>query len=1096
MKGKVLTVCYNFKLSICMMVKDEEKNLKRCLESLKPLVESGLAELIIIDTGSQDSTISIAKEYTDKLYFHKWDNNFSDMRNKTISYAKGEWIFIIDADERLDKPEMLIDLMNSSELKKFNSIIIKVKNLYNLKKEDNYSIIYSPRLFKNDGEFRYEGSVHNQPIFKGPELNTDISLTHYGYINSDRELMEKKFKRTTELLKEELRKYPKNLYYIYQLGISYDMHNDHKDALEQFRKAGIILKNIKSNEKKSYTYIYSSHARIAYINNELNEAIRAAKEALSLKKDYVDMYFILGLTESKLGNLKAAFDYFNEYISLVKMYNRLDISKDLSIIMYHVDKNSISTANYQIFQYYFINNEYPKAYNAYKNITNINEKILSGINILTEFKNFKELKKMYDELSSIKDKNTFLCTFEDKIKKLNNDERLEIYRYFSSDNDIYGLFNQLRLLNNKKEIAPIFSSIIEGIDFNKDPLFYAEIFIKSKADCCNIIGLLKNVEAVNLRSIFMYLAEKDKELVNDFEDYILSIDEKQAAFDEICVLIELGTILLLNNIKDGNEVNNKYLSIFKKYIAFGISYVLQIYKIDYASILYKKVNNQQDRFFIIMYIVKNLLIKEDRKSAINYMIEAVNTYEAMSKYIDIYKNELFVLQEENNIEKQNQQMENYKIKVKENINQLINQGLVKEAVKLINEYESIVNDDIEIFSMKAVISILENKLEDAEAILKEGIDIDNNNFDLNYNLGYLYEQRESFNHAVEYYKKAFDNCKDEILKADILSLIEKISSEHNIMPMISKNKIAFFVKQGMDSFLGDIINELSNEYEIKKIIVTDFKQIDVGMEWADICWFEWCDELIGYGSKHLLTEKKKIICRIHGYEVYTEYIKYVNWKNVNDLIIVAPHIRRIFEKNTKNISKGNLKIHTVFCGINLEKYPLVIKKKGFKLGYLGYINYKKNIPLTLDIFKKLYDSDNRYKLYLAGEYQDARSLAYVQYFIQEHNLSENIIFDGWQNEYQKIEWFKKIDYMIISSIDEGLCFAAAEAMCSGIKPILHNCEGLRDHYDKKYIFNTVDEACKMITSNEYNSHEYRNYIYQKYNLKNEMDKIKNIIKFC
>ncbi|WML35493.1 glycosyltransferase [Clostridium sp. OS1-26] len=265
------------------------------------------------------------------------------------------------------------------------------------------------------------------------------------------------------------------------------------------------------------------------------------------------------------------------------------------------------------------------------------------------------------------------------------------------------------------------------------------------------------------------------------------------------------------------------------------------------------------------------------------------------------------------------------------------------------------------------------------------------------------------------------------------------------------------------------------------------------MEWADICWFEWCDELIGYGSKLELAKRKKIICRIHGYEVYTDSIRNVEWKNVNELIIVTPHIRRIFEENTEDINKGNLKIDTVFCGVNLDAYPLNIKEKGFNIGYLGYINFKKNLPLTMDIFKKLHDIDSRYKLYLAGEIQDARTFRYIKYFVNEHGLLENVQFDGWQDSKSKVKWFKKINYMIISSIDEGLCYAAAEAMCSGIKPILHNCEGIKDHYDKKYIFNTIEEAVNMIISNEYNSIEYRKFIKNRYSLQKQLKAIKGLI---
>ncbi|NLD49170.1 MAG: glycosyltransferase, partial [Clostridiaceae bacterium] len=95
------------KLSICMMVKDEEKNLDRCLNSLVPLLEKVDGELIIVDTGSKDGTVEIAKKYTDKIYFKQWYNDFSGMRNYSTSLAKGEWIFIVDADEELQDGSLL-----------------------------------------------------------------------------------------------------------------------------------------------------------------------------------------------------------------------------------------------------------------------------------------------------------------------------------------------------------------------------------------------------------------------------------------------------------------------------------------------------------------------------------------------------------------------------------------------------------------------------------------------------------------------------------------------------------------------------------------------------------------------------------------------------------------------------------------------------------------------------------------------------------------------------------------------------------------------------------------------------------------------------
>ena len=82
-------------ISVCMIVKNEEKVLERCLDSLKGLWE----ELIIVDTGSTDSTKTIAKKYTDKVYDFSWTGNFSDARNYSFSKAGCDYIYCADADE-------------------------------------------------------------------------------------------------------------------------------------------------------------------------------------------------------------------------------------------------------------------------------------------------------------------------------------------------------------------------------------------------------------------------------------------------------------------------------------------------------------------------------------------------------------------------------------------------------------------------------------------------------------------------------------------------------------------------------------------------------------------------------------------------------------------------------------------------------------------------------------------------------------------------------------------------------------------------------------------------------------------------------------
>jgi glycosyltransferase involved in cell wall biosynthesis len=85
------------RISLCMIVKNEEHCLRRCLDSVRDYVD----EMIIVDTGSTDHTVEIAKSYHAQIYHHPWENDFSKHRNQSLSYATGDWILQLDADEEL-----------------------------------------------------------------------------------------------------------------------------------------------------------------------------------------------------------------------------------------------------------------------------------------------------------------------------------------------------------------------------------------------------------------------------------------------------------------------------------------------------------------------------------------------------------------------------------------------------------------------------------------------------------------------------------------------------------------------------------------------------------------------------------------------------------------------------------------------------------------------------------------------------------------------------------------------------------------------------------------------------------------------------------
>lgn len=162
-------------ISLCMIVKNEEAILARCLDSIADLMD----EIIIVDTGSMDKTKEIAAKYTDKIYDFTWTGNFSDARNFSFSKASMDYIYCADADEVLDEenhkkfqilkkgllPEIDIVQMYYSNQLSFNTI-------YNFDKE------LRPKLYKRVRHFVWENAIHEQVRLDPLIYDSDITIEH------------------------------------------------------------------------------------------------------------------------------------------------------------------------------------------------------------------------------------------------------------------------------------------------------------------------------------------------------------------------------------------------------------------------------------------------------------------------------------------------------------------------------------------------------------------------------------------------------------------------------------------------------------------------------------------------------------------------------------------------------------------------------------------------------------------------------------------------------------------------------------------------------------------------------------------------------
>ncbi len=163
-------------ISLCMIVKDEEDCLGRCLDSLKDLVD----EMIIVDTGSTDRTKEIAKSYGAKVLDYEWKWDFADARNFAFAQATCDYIYSADADEELDEENQKRFRALKDDLCEFDIDIVQMYycNQLSFRTVYNYDRELRPKLFKRVRPFIWEDPIHEQVCIDPVICNTEIEIIH------------------------------------------------------------------------------------------------------------------------------------------------------------------------------------------------------------------------------------------------------------------------------------------------------------------------------------------------------------------------------------------------------------------------------------------------------------------------------------------------------------------------------------------------------------------------------------------------------------------------------------------------------------------------------------------------------------------------------------------------------------------------------------------------------------------------------------------------------------------------------------------------------------------------------------------------------
>lgn len=199
-------------ISLCMIVKNEEKVLARCLDSIKDLVD----EMIIVDTGSLDRTKMIAGKYTDKVYEFKWTDDFAAARNFAFSKASCDYIYTADADEVLDgENREKFKQLKETLLPEIEIVQMYYGNQLSFGTIYNYDRELRPKLFKRVRTFEWIEPVHETVRLSPVVYDSEIEITHLpqeSHTRRDLQVFQKQLKKEGFLSKRLMNLYAKELF--------------------------------------------------------------------------------------------------------------------------------------------------------------------------------------------------------------------------------------------------------------------------------------------------------------------------------------------------------------------------------------------------------------------------------------------------------------------------------------------------------------------------------------------------------------------------------------------------------------------------------------------------------------------------------------------------------------------------------------------------------------------------------------------------------------------------------------------------------------------------------------------------------------------
>jgi tetratricopeptide (TPR) repeat protein len=286
-------------VSATLIVRDESAFIEGCLRSLVGNVD----EIVLVDTGSRDETIEIARRFPVEIYNFAWCNDFSAARNYALAQATSEWILYIDADERLE-------ISDRGAFAELFTDTGKVAWNVRFHPRVDWTAYAELRLFRNDPRIRFQGVIHER-VHPGVEAvartdrlelgSSEVRLRHFGYEPDQRP----KNSRNIPLLRDYLSREPDRLYCWWHLGECLRLEGDESAAIDAWSNGVEVLRRLPAPRRKlGDSLIFLSLLKLRHERGDAVDGLAA--EAIAMFPSNLALQWVSAQLAVEHGDLESA----------------------------------------------------------------------------------------------------------------------------------------------------------------------------------------------------------------------------------------------------------------------------------------------------------------------------------------------------------------------------------------------------------------------------------------------------------------------------------------------------------------------------------------------------------------------------------------------------------------------------------------------------------------------------------------------------------------------------------------------------------------------------------------------------------------------